>query len=103
MRALDAFGARSWTRPELTGFGRLPMSTYLARADVLPLDGQWSFALRDQPGAVTADDLGGDTAAWDLLEVPGCWTMQGYDRPQYTNVQMPFPGPPPNVPDDDPT
>ena len=29
--------------------------------------------------------------------------MQGFDRPQYTNIQMPFPGPPPRVPDDNPT
>jgi beta-galactosidase len=29
--------------------------------------------------------------------------MQGFDRPIYTNVQMPIPGPPPSVPDDNPT
>jgi beta-galactosidase len=29
--------------------------------------------------------------------------MQGFDRPQYTNTDMPFPGPPPRVPDDNPT
>ena len=29
--------------------------------------------------------------------------MQGFGRPQYTNVQMPFPGPPPAIPDDNPT
>jgi beta-galactosidase len=103
MSALDSFGARSWTRPELTGYGRLAMSTYLARPDVLPLDGQWSFAMRARPEAVTAEDLAGSTDGWSTVEVPGCWTMQGYDRPQYTNVQMPFPGPPPKVPNDNPT
>ena len=36
--------------------------------------------------------------------VPGCWTMQGFDDlPQYTNVQMPFPGLPPDVPEHNPT
>ncbi len=29
--------------------------------------------------------------------------MQGYDRPHYTNVQMPFPERPPHVPEDNPT
>jgi beta-galactosidase len=29
--------------------------------------------------------------------------MQGFDRPQYTNTTMPFEGPPPRVPDDNPT
>ena len=96
--ALDAFGPRSWTRPEATGFGRIPMATYLARAAVLPLDGEWSFALRGRPEEVTFDDLAGATDGWASIEVPGCWTMQGFDRPQYTNIQMPFPGPPPHVP-----
>ena len=41
---------------------------------------------------------------WSTATVPGCWTMQGFDdRPQYTNVQMPFPGRPPDVPADNPT
>ena len=29
--------------------------------------------------------------------------MHGYDRPHYTNVQMPFDSAPPHVPDDNPT
>ena len=103
MSALDGFGRGSWARPEITGFGRLPMSTYLPRADVVSLDGDWSFAMRDRPDAVTPADLAGPTGDWATVAVPGCWTMQGYDRPQYTNVQMPFAGPPPRVPDDNPT
>ncbi len=103
MSALDAFGPRSWTRPEVTGFARLAMSTYFARPDELVLDGEWRFAMRDRPERVTPDDLVGSTDAWPPIEVPGCWTMQGHDRPQYTNVQMPFAGPPPRVPDANPT
>jgi len=101
--ALDAFGPRSWTRPEVTGFGREPMSTYLARPAVMSLDGEWAFLLRDRPEEVAADDLTGPTDGWAAIEVPGCWTVQGFDRPQYTNIQMPFPGPPPHVPDANPT
>ena len=47
--------------------------------------------------------LVGPTDGWEAIEVPGCWTMQGHDRPQYTNIQMPFPGRPPTVPDANPT
>ncbi len=103
MRPLDAFGPRSWARPEATGFGRVPMSTHFARPDVLSLDGEWAFVLRDRPEDVTGADLIGPTDGWGAVEVPGCWTMQGYDRPQYTNIQMPFPGPPPAVPAANPT
>ena len=36
--------------------------------------------------------------------MPGNWTVQGVDDlPHYTNVQMPFPGPPPRLPDRNPT
>jgi len=100
---LAAFGASSWKRPELTSFGRVPMSTYLARPDVVSLDGQWWFLRRDRPERVLAGDLVGATDNWACVEVPGCWTMQGFDAPHYTNVQMPFAGPPPEVPDDNPT
>ena len=82
---IDDFGPRTWARPECVSFNRLPMSTYLDRPDVLSLDGSWDFSLDGSPPA--------------SIDVPGCWTMQGYSRPIYTNVQMPFPGPPPRVPD----
>ena len=100
--ALDAFGPASWTRPEITGCARAPMHTYLARPEVVALDGQWRFARRDRPDQVLDADLVGATAEWSEVAVPGCWTMQGFDSPQYTNVQMPFAGPPPNVPDANP-
>ncbi len=103
MIPLDGFGPRSWARPEATGFGRLPMATHLPRPDVVSLDGSWAFVLRDRPEDVTPADLVGPTDGWGAVEVPGCWTMQGHDRPQYTNIQMPFPGPPPSVPDANPT
>jgi beta-galactosidase len=89
--------ARSWIRPEAVAFNRLPMTTFLRDpSEVVSLDGAWSFTLLDRPaGAVRAEVT---------VEVPGCWTMQGVgDPPQYTNVQMPFPGPPPRVPDENPT
>ncbi len=79
------------------------MATPLARSEILVLDGPWDFLLRARPEDVRATDLDGPVDGWARVEVPGCWTMQGFDRPQYTNVQMPFPGPPPRVPDANPT
>jgi beta-galactosidase len=79
------------------------MSTHLRRDRVQSLDGDWAFVLRDRPEDVSAEDLAGPVEGWSSIEVPGCWTMQGFDQPQYTNIEMPFPGPPPQVPDANPT
>jgi beta-galactosidase len=65
--------------------------------DRIALDGRWRFQLlhtpEEEPGT-----------PWSEVDVPGCWTMQGFfDLPHYTNVQMPFPGEPPHLPDVNPT
>ncbi len=79
------------------------MATYLPRGDEVSLDGEWRFTLVPKPESVSDAQLTEDCASWSAVEVPGCWTMQGFDRPHYTNVQMPFPGPPPSVPRHNPT
>jgi beta-galactosidase len=43
------------------------------------------------------------TRGWREIEVPGLWTMQGFGRPHYTNVVMPFSDLPPNVPEQNET
>ena len=68
-----------------------PATTVAARRGVV-------VRVRDRPEAVTAEDIGGADRGLAEVEVPGCWTMQGFDSPHYTNVQMPFPGPPPGCP-----
>jgi beta-galactosidase len=69
------------------------------------LDGTWRFARFDRPEAVPrgfgAPEF--DDRDWNDVAVPHCWTMQGFDRPVYTNVQMPFRDLPPHVPADNPT
>ncbi len=97
--------------PELLQINRLPArATFYPGADspwLRPLDGAWDFTLAAKPGAAPADfaqpafDAAGH--GWKKLPVPSNWTMHGYDRPHYTNVQMPFPGEPPNVPEENPT
>jgi beta-galactosidase len=85
-----------WAEPELTSLRRLPMHSVPHR-DRLELDGTWRFQLLRRPDAEPSDD-------WAETQVPGMWTMQGFDdKPQYTNVQMPFDGLPPEIPDDNPT
>ncbi len=88
--------ARPWVAPELTALHRLPMHS-VPHTDRVELDGTWRFQLLRAPDGEPGAD-------WSEIAVPGCWTMQGFaDRPQYTNVQMPFPGLAPDVPADNPT
>jgi len=78
------------------------------------LDGLWRFKLLNNP----MDDFGAaiaglnvpewamplyDAGDWAELKVPGTWTRQGFDKPHYTNVQMPFQAEPPHAPEDNPT
>jgi beta-galactosidase len=87
---------RPWATPELTAVRRLPMHS-VPHANRLDLDGTWRFQLVFAPDADPDSD-------WREAAVPGLWTRQGFDDlPQYTNVQMPFAGLPPDVPDHNPT
>ena len=73
----------------------------LHHEDSHSLDGKWDFQLLRSP-----DDQPG--RSWDEIPVPGLWTMQPesktfWDKPIYTNVQMPFEELPPFVPALNPT
>ncbi len=69
----------------------------VAHADRLALDGRWRFQLLASPD----DEPGAD---WGEADVPSVWTLAGtWDRPHYTNVQMPFEGLPPEIPERNPT
>lgn len=116
---------KTWMHPETVSLGRLPARATLYpfpdvasakayRPDIGPpesspyvrsLNGDWRFSLVSRPEAIpeafARPDF--DDAAWADLPVPSNWTLHGYDRPQYTNVQMPFDTAPPNVPDENPT
>ncbi len=60
------------------------------------LDGRWDLQLFEHP-----DEVAAGSPIWaSTVEVPGNWTMQGTgDLPHYTNVQMPWPLLPPQLPD----
>lgn len=71
------------------------------------LNGSWQLRLWSDPDAVPARAVAAtppSTNGWTTVEVPGNWTMQGLgDLPHYTNVQMPWPLRPPQVPSVNPT
>ncbi len=68
------------------------------------LSGLWRFRYHDSVESVEQDflDEGYDASGWDTLSVPSNWQMHGYDRPQYTNVNYPYPCDPPFVPNENP-
>ena len=93
---------RLWADPLVTAVGRLPMaSTFrVAERPRRSLDGTWHLERYEHP-----DDIPRGVPAWSgSVEVPGNWTLQDTgDAPHYTNVQMPWAGRPPELPDRVPT
>ncbi len=113
---LHLAGLPTWEMPQLTSLNRLPPRATLlpfpSAADALQkpreespwfqlLNGVWDFKIFGRPEQVTPAAV--EHGAWSPIAVPGNWTVQGYGRPHYTNVQMPFPNLPPDVPDENPT
>ncbi|MBQ7728542.1 MAG: DUF4981 domain-containing protein [Clostridia bacterium] len=68
------------------------------------MSGEWEF--RFFPSVTEVPDfLNAENPCPDRIEVPRSWQTclgKGYDKPQYVNVQYPFPVNPPFVPDEDP-
>jgi beta-galactosidase len=69
------------------------------------LSGTWNFryyeSVEDVEDGFYHKDF--DATSWDKLIVPSNWQMHGYDRPNYTNVNYPFPFDPPYIPNENPT
>ncbi|MDE6204665.1 MAG: DUF4981 domain-containing protein, partial [Duncaniella sp.] len=100
-------GAPAWSDPKVNEINRLPMhASYFAfrsgeqcdktaSANFLSLDGTWRFhftpdrtgRLSDEVAAPTYDD-----SAWDYMQVPGMWELNGYGKPIYLNVGYPWRG-----------
>ena len=86
--------------PETTSVNRLPMLN-IEHFEQISLDGTWRFQLLHSP----TEKIG---KKWASIPVPGLWTMQEpsdvfFDKPIYTNTQMPFEEHPPFVPAENPT
>ena len=117
---LPAIGdIRPWADPHVVSINRLSMRPPTAAVATVvdaragddsswrrSLDGRWQFRLFDTPDSVSAAAVAKPVtgSSWSAVTVPGNWTLQGVgDLPQYTNVRMPFHGPPPRLPERNPT
>lgn len=91
---------RIYENPEKTSENRkAPRSYYIPGgiSEYTLLNGEWKFAYFprdiDEPEEITQ---------WDTIPVPSCWQLHGYENPNYTNINFPYPCDPPYVPDDNP-
>ena len=80
----NRLNARSWYIPE-------------GSCKQIMLNGEWRFAFFEN------GDRAGNIEEWETIEVPSCWQLKGYENPNYTNINYPFPCDPPYVPDINPT
>ena len=83
-----------------TSENRLPQRSYYipeGRSEYMLLNGQWRFAY------YSCDiDVPDNITKWDTVSVPSCWQLLGYENPNYTNINYPYPCDPPYVPDANP-
>ncbi len=91
---------RFYENPQKTSENRLKQRAYYIPENegaYTLLNGRWRFRYyaRDI-------DIEDEITAWDQIDVPSCWQVRGYENPNYTNVNFPFPVDPPYVPDDNP-
>ena len=61
------------------------------------LNGIWDFAFFEDNY-----DIPEKVEKWDKIKVPSCWQLEGYENPNYCNINYPFPVDPPFVPDKNP-
>lgn len=91
---------RFYENPEKTSENRCAPRCWYIPAGVSRkqlLNGDWNFAFfsRDM-------DVPEVIEKWDTIPVPSCWQLHGYENPNYSNINYPYPCDPPYVPDDNP-
>ncbi len=91
---------RVYENPHMTSENRCASRSYYILRGISEyqlLNGAWKFAFfaRDI-------DVPENIEAWDTIPVPSCWQLHGYENPNYTNINYPYPVDPPYVPDDNP-
>ena len=121
-----------WQNPEIQSINRLGMNSSilpwhnanLAQTDAilgpeyrdlsknerfLSLNGEYQFCLLQNPKEAFSENYKNwanasyNSTNWTKIKLPGTWTRQGFDKPHYTNVIMPFTNEPPFVPEQNPT
>ena len=91
---------RHYENPEITSENRCPARSWYIPGGVsqqLMLNGTWNFAFFQRD-----IDVPEVIESWDTIPVPSCWQLQGYENPNYSNINYPYPCDPPYVPDDNP-
>ncbi|MBR2889245.1 MAG: glycoside hydrolase family 2 [Oscillospiraceae bacterium] len=91
---------RPYENPQKTSENRCaPRSCYIPGgiSEYHLLNGTWNFAYFDRDV-----DVPETVENWDTIPVPSCWQLQGYENPNYSNINYPYPCDPPYVPDDNP-
>lgn len=89
---------RYYENPLMTSENRLePRSWYIPQgATHIKLNGDWRFAFFENGDVVK------EVKKWNNIKVPSCWQVEGYESPNYTNINFPFPCDPPYVCDINP-
>lgn len=90
---------RPYENPQKTSENRLKSRSWYipdSGCKQIMLNGEWRFAFFEN------GDRAGDVEEWETIEVPSCWQLKGYENPNYTNINYPFPCDPPYVPDINP-
>lgn len=91
---------RCYENPNITSENRVkPRSYYIpkGKSEYELLNGKWDFAYYHRD-----IDVPDEIEKWDEITVPSCWQLEGYENPNYTNINYPYPVDPPYVPDDNP-
>lgn len=91
---------RYYENPKHTSENRLAPRSYYIPGGVSEyklLNGEWKFTYFNRD-----IDVPEMIEEWDTILVPSCWQLLGYENPNYTNINYPYPCDPPYVPDDNP-
>ena len=90
---------RFYENPQKTSENReKPRCYYIPRgaAQVASLNGKWRFAFFEN------GDMATEPENWDIITVPSCWQIKGYECPNYSNINYPFACDMPYVPNINP-
>ncbi|MBQ8566198.1 MAG: hypothetical protein IJ445_01270 [Clostridia bacterium] len=90
---------RFYENPQKTSENReKPRAYYIPSgvSEFISLNGEWKFAYFEN------SDIVEKVSRWEKINVPSCWQLNGYDTPNYTNINFPFPCDMPYVPNINP-
>ncbi|KIX05430.1 uncharacterized protein Z518_06302 [Rhinocladiella mackenziei CBS 650.93] len=99
-----------WCNQKIFQRDRLRSRSYYIPNTALSLNESWIFNYSPSPQEApdgrtcsSRSSVGRLGDEWKSITVPHHWQLQGYGRPQYTNIVYPFPVCPPYSPTENPT